>query len=207
MNGELQPTLWRTCRVLAGRRRLALLGWVHAKRSAGVTELARLTGLPVAVASQELRRLQSRGLLQARRSGRDVGYRFEADLSVQDAVRLVPALRDGFRRDAKGFPARCFRLATGFTHVRRIDIVRSLAAGACAFDGLSRRTGIQKSALARHLAKLVRRGLVDRTRGLYRLPVKPMGLARHLLDLALHRAPAEKGSHTLQRVGVGDRPE
>lgn len=190
MSGELQPTLWRTCRVLAGRRRLALLGWVLKKGRSGVTELAGWAGLPVAVASRELRRLQSRGILRAWRSGRDVRYRFEADPMVHDAVRLVPVLRDGFRGDSMAFPDLCFRLATGFTHVRRIGIVRALAEGPAGFDDLSRRTGIQKSALARHLAKLVRRGLVDKNHGLYGISSTPVPLARRLLELARQRCPS-----------------
>ena len=64
----LAPTLWRTCRVLAGATRLALLRLIIESPDLRVADLAALAGLSESRTSQELRRLQARGLVQALRA-------------------------------------------------------------------------------------------------------------------------------------------
>ena len=70
----LHPTLWRTCRVLAGPTRLRLLRRVIARPGLTVQQLADAQDIGKSRASQELRRLQSRGLIQARRKSARVAY-------------------------------------------------------------------------------------------------------------------------------------
>lgn len=86
MKTELKPTLWHTCRVLAGRRRLLLLRILIREGGAGlaVQEIARRAELDEPAASHNLRRLQARGLLQGERRGRYFYYMFAPDESEAD---------------------------------------------------------------------------------------------------------------------------
>ena len=93
---ELHPTLWRTCRVLAGSTRLNLLRLVVATPGHTVSRLAEEAGIGLSRASQELRRLQSRGLLRATRTGSFVHYRPEPDPQVPDAKPLLLAMKTLF---------------------------------------------------------------------------------------------------------------
>ena len=75
----LSPTLWRTCRVLAGGTRLALLRRVIKHPGLSVSELVAAEKIDLARASQELRRLQARGIVDVEREGRRVRYFPEPD--------------------------------------------------------------------------------------------------------------------------------
>ena len=72
---ELRPTLWRTCRVLANRRRLEIFHFLLQKPDQTVSAVAKRFKFPVPIASESLRLLESRSLLIARRVGRYVKYR------------------------------------------------------------------------------------------------------------------------------------
>ena len=122
----LNPTLWRTCRMLSGANRIRLLRAVFENPGQSVTELARALGIGTSDASQELRRIQSRGLLQSSRDGIRVVYRPEADPQVPTAAPLLKALKSAFA----GFPperdAELRALAFGLAYPRRIAIARTL---------------------------------------------------------------------------------
>jgi DNA-binding transcriptional ArsR family regulator len=182
----LNPTLWRTCRVLANRVRLRLLGELLRQGELPVSAAAEAAGVSVVLASQALRALGARGLLAARREGRWVFYRPAADPSVGGAAELLQALTQAFARRGRAGEG-IFRQATAFTHPRRVQIARALAAGDLAPAALARRTGISRFALRRHLAKLARRRVVARTAGAWRL-ARPRGpVATVLLRLACER--------------------
>ena len=158
----LNPTLWRTCRVLANRVRLRMLGVLFRQGELPVSAVAGAVGVSAVLASLYLRSLSARGLLAARREGRWVFYRPAADPSVRVAADLLQALDSAFA--SKRDPTKeIFRQATAFTHPRRVQIVRALANGAMAMDALARNTAIGRFALRRHLAKLCRRGFVKET--------------------------------------------
>ncbi len=55
----LQPTLWRTCRVLANRRRLQILRLLAGGRELTVTTVARQLEIATPVASQSPRALRA----------------------------------------------------------------------------------------------------------------------------------------------------
>lgn len=124
----LNPTLWRTCRMLAGANRIRLLRAIFEKPGQSVTELAQALGIGASDASQELRRIQSRGLLKSSRNGLRVVYRPEADPQVPTAAPLLKALKTVF----SGFPperdAEMRNLAFGLAYPRRIAIARTLQA-------------------------------------------------------------------------------
>ena len=184
---ELSPTLWRTCRALANRGRLALLRCVWDHPAESVSRLARLTGQSLPRASQSLRSLNARGLLAVERVGSAVYYRLEADPAVAEATDLVAALRQELRRGRR--PAdRLFAALTALTHPRRVRLVYVLGREPLlGVTALRRRTGMSADALHRHLNKLMRRGWIGRTKGRYRLLQQPGVLPRVLIRLARRR--------------------
>jgi DNA-binding transcriptional ArsR family regulator len=181
--GTLQPTLWRTCRVLASSRRLRMLGLFVDSGEQNVAEVALALQIPRPVASQYLRALNARGLLQVRRQGRWVYYRIGADERVPFAPRLLEALQRSIR--CSGDPVQpAYRVVTGFTHPRRVEIVRCLAGRVLSQRELAARAGISQGALSRHLRKLCARGILDKDKRGYRWGYPAEPLARVLMELA-----------------------
>ena len=176
-SGGLSPTLWRTCRVLAGPTRLRLLDLVRAKPLRTVSELADRAGLKLSRASQELRRLHSRGLLQAVRSGRQVQYQAAPDPLVRSAKPLLEALNCSLQRHS---PAECVRIASAFSHPRRLLLARVLMGHPRTPEELLAMTGIPRVSLMRHLRALRSRGLVAREGRVFYLQPDPHPLARCL---------------------------
>lgn len=122
----LNPTLWRTCRMLSGANRIRLLRAVFEKPGQSVTELAQALGIGTSDASQELRRIQSRGLLQSSRDGIRVIYRLEADPQVPTAAPLLKALKSAFSEFPPERDEELRALAFGLAYPRRIAIARAL---------------------------------------------------------------------------------
>lgn len=184
MKPRLRPTLWRTCRTLANRRRLRMLMLLDEHGEMSVSAMAREMECQPSRASEALRALNARGLLRVRRSGRYVYYGIGGDPSVSDSVTLlrvvVPLLRTG--PDALD---RVFRAVTAFTHPRRQRLIYELSRSEMTLAELRRRTRISKPALRRHLQKLITRGMVERNNRRYR-PTRPRdALRKALLGLAL----------------------
>lgn len=161
----LQPTLWRTCRVLANRTRLRVFGCLVQRSPRTVSSVASRLGLSIPVASQSLRALEARGLLSARRAGRYVEYRLNAATTGIVPV-LVPALRSAFRQTTSPVDS-VFKLTTAFTHPRRIEIFRTLKRQARTLGEMRTEFRISMPALCRHLAKLKRRGFIVQGCGRY----------------------------------------
>ena len=134
-------------------------------------------------ASQYLRALEARGLLTCRRVGRRVEYRPSAGASEGPAAEIVKALRLVFRRRAQPIET-IFKLATGFTHPRRVEVFRALANGADSFAKLQAATHMAARALSRHLAKLEARGFVKNEMGQYVATIQRHPFGRVLARLA-----------------------
>ena len=179
----LQPTLWRTCRVLANRTRLQMLGLVLRRPNQTVTAVARQLKLSLPAASQYLRALEARGLLTVGRVGRRVKYRLGAAPSGEAAQELIEPLRRAFQREPSPVET-VFNLATAFTQPRRIEIVRALKQEARNRGQLKAVTGMSGRALARHLRKLEARGFVVCRRGMYSVTARPEGFGRALAWVA-----------------------
>lgn len=180
----LQPTLWRTCRVLANRHRLKILGLLVQSPELTVSGVAERLELSLPVASQYLRALEARGLLAVRRVGRRVQYRLNIASAIEPARELAAAVRLAFQRDAAPVEA-LFRLATTFTHPRRIEIFRALAAEARTTGQLQAVTRISAAALFRHRRKLEARGFVAEHQGLYAVANRSDVFGRTLARLAV----------------------
>ena len=176
----LHPTLWRTCRVLANRTRLAIFDLLRKEQPLSVSAVAERLKLVLPFASQSLRALEARGLLTSRRRNRSVLYR----LNLDPGAALVAPLRQAFQRQFMPIE-HVFKMATAFTHPRRIEVYRALAAASRNREQLWSFTRIPDRALRRHLAKLESRGFVQQRQGVYQI-VEPMdALTRALARLAL----------------------
>lgn len=180
-----RPTLWRTCRVLAHVKRLRCLNVVLTEPGVSVGEAAARANLPENHASECLRALQSRGLIAARRQSRWVRYFPEPDPLVPSARPLLLAMATALRKRHRP-ETDLTHVLTGFTHPRRLQILKCLKAeGPRAFDELSRKTHISHQALYRHLGKMKARNLVHNDRTVWRLVRGTDELADSLILLAL----------------------
>ena len=134
-------------------------------------------------ASQYLRALEARGLLTCRRVGLRVEYRPSATTTGGAAGAILTALRVVFRRRAQPLEV-LFKLATAFTHPRRIEVFRAVKDGADSFDKLQTATRISGRALSRHLAKLEARGFVKSEMEVYAVMNQAHPFGRVLARLA-----------------------
>lgn len=176
----LTPTLWRTCRVLAGPTRLNLLRRIIAKPDQCVTGLAAAEEVSESRASQELRRLQSRGLVQMYRSGAWTRYRPVTDPKVVSAKPLLAAMRKAL----DGWPDEgTRRVAQAFGHERRLKVVQLLQEGRRSPDELQEQGKLSRPALFRHIAVLQEGGMIQRVPGGWELVANRHPLAQAMLAL------------------------
>jgi DNA-binding transcriptional ArsR family regulator len=181
----LQPTLWRTCRALANHTRLQMLQLLVQQPGQSVSAVAGRLKQPMPVTSEYLRALEARGLLKVRRVGRRVKYQPCVTTGGGPAHSLGAVLRSIFKKDGQPVET-LFKLATAFTHPRRIEIFRALKTKneSLTLDQIKAATGISARALLRHLDKLEARGFVKCRLGAYSAaqPGDPFG--RELARLA-----------------------
>ncbi len=185
----LLPTLWRTCRSLANKCRLEILAELIRLSPQDVSQVAGALGLSEAVASQYLRHLNARGLIRASRSGRFVSYSATPNPTLHESARLLNALRYAIEKE-KATPDDLFSHLTAFTHWRRIQIMQRLATDECTATELMTRTGISRSALMRHVKKLIARGYVfhDKRKGSYRRTSRKDAMSKTLMKLVMQQA-------------------
>ncbi len=177
------PTLWRTCRVLANRTRLDILALLARDGAQNVSSVARHLKLSLPTASQSLRALEARGLLTCRRVSRRVEYGLTEGRRQGSADQIVAALRRVLDRRGDRIE-RIFKLATAFTHPRRVEVFRAIAKGADSFAKIHAATRISVPALQRQLEKLEARGFIASTRGAYAVQTQADPFARALARLA-----------------------
>ena len=179
----LHPTLWRTCRVLSGETRLKLLRTILDTPGQSVSELAHSLAISLPRASQELRRLQSRGLVQTRPHGVHVFYVPTPDPLVATAAPLLEAAKETFL----GFPPeedhQIIQIASGFAHPRRLSILRLLQIGPMNTLTLEDLSGMTHNALNRHLLKLQTAGLIRREQRQFHVVDHPHPMAQRLLRI------------------------
>ena len=180
----LQPTLWRTCRVLANRQRLEMFRRLLQEPDQTVSAVAKGLDLSLPLASLALRAMEARGLLTVRRVGRWVKYECRRVQAGEPSATLVAALRQTFQRQSQPIEA-IFKLATAFTHPRRIEVFRALQKGPRSMVEIQMMTRISVPALVRHLRKLTDRGLVAGELGRYQIVDRPDALGRELARLAM----------------------
>ncbi len=175
---QLNPTLWRTCRVLSGHTRLLLFRHIVQTPGLNVSQLAVRVGIGISDASQELRRLQSRGLLRRTCHKTSVRYLPIADPQVPSAAPLLKALQEVLAGD----PAQLdiiAGMAKGLGSERRVALVRALRQGPQTEDQLALRIGCSTGNLKKNLARLKNGGWIqkDGRRIELRPTVHPVGQA------------------------------
>ena len=188
---KLHPTLWRSCRILSGKTRIELLRLVVDRLDPSVSELAAQLNISVPRASQELRRLQSRGLIQAVRTGVHVRYRPVPDRLVSTAAPLLQAMQETFRQFPPDADEQSLRIAAAFSHVRRLALARLLLPGPMDVQTLEEMAGMARNPLNRHLRLLLAGGVIRRSGKTIALAENPHPLAQGLLEiLKASRMPA-----------------
>ncbi|HPJ57748.1 MAG TPA: helix-turn-helix domain-containing protein [Kiritimatiellia bacterium] len=185
----LHPTLWRTCRVLAGPTRLRLLRRVIARPGLTVQQLADAQGIGKSRASQELRRLQSRGLIQARRESARVAYHPVPDPLVATAKPLLEAMKTAFASTAPRQDRLAIGSAVALAYPRRQDIVRHLLDAPASVSDLAARLRIPRMSTLRHLHALRDLDLARNVRGRWHFTPNAHPLTRCLIRL-LQQEPA-----------------
>lgn len=184
MDAMLSPTLWRSARVLANAGRLQVLHVVNRAGSLSVSAVAEGCGLSLSHATQMLRALQARGLIQASRKGSWVFYAPEVNSAIAYARPLADALRPALEKTRGDYRPIVSQL-TAYTHPRRIAIVKAVARGYAKSGEVRARCGLSRPALSRHLSKLKRRGVLEDREGLLSILPQSSPLASALLVLAL----------------------
>ena len=156
----LNPTLWRTCRALAGQTRVALLQQVLEHPERNVSEMAKAIGIGESAASQDLRRLQSRGLLRREHKGSAVIYRPIPDPQVPSASSLLSAIKKSLSSSPEQ-KAEMVRIAKAFSHDRRIQILHVLMQHPKSRVELLSLLHIRSTPLKHHLRFLLDSGCVQ----------------------------------------------
>jgi DNA-binding transcriptional ArsR family regulator len=179
----LNPTLWRTCRVLAGPTRLKLLSQILQIPDQGVTRLAEQVQISESRASQELRRLQSRGLVQAVRCGRWVRYRPVPDPQVASAKPLLMAMKTVLTSSSEEAELETIQIARAFSHSSRLHLLQLLLSGPCSVGALQKSVGASWRATCRHLAILEEGAVVCQERKMWEMAPNPHPLVMCMIGL------------------------
>ena len=180
---NLNPTLWRTCRMLAGTTRIRLLRELHTHPGQSVSELARAVGIKKSDASQALRRIQSRGLLRSRRHGAALIYRMEPDPQVVSAAPLLRALNNALSQYPPERDAELCRLAHGLAYPRRIALAQAIIASPQTQQDLVHALNLPNFAVFSHLRILMDCGYIRRDQRRFRFMLPDHPLASVLVRL------------------------
>lgn len=177
------PRLWLTCRVIANENRLRLLGEIFSKSILCVRDLAQTVELTPATTSNQLKLLCDEGFIAAHRSGLNVTYDTDSTYAPPHILQLQAALKKSWNQSLAW--ESIIHQATGFTHQRRIELVKRIAVADLSIGQLLEDTVMSYSALYRHLHKLEARNYIVFSNGKYRIS-NPKGLlARSLLKIII----------------------
>jgi DNA-binding transcriptional ArsR family regulator len=180
---NLNPTLWRTCRMLAGSTRVRLVRELHDRPGQSVGQLANSVGIGESDASQELRRIQSRGLLKSERLGARVIYRLEPDPQVTSAAPLLKALIRTMDLHPPQRDETIGRIAAGLAWPRRVAIAQSLMASPKTATELVVDLGWSSFAVFNHAGLMRKAGWIRSVEGRMHLTVPEHPLADALARL------------------------
>lgn len=180
---NLNPTLWRTCRMLAGSTRIQLLRQLHDDPGQNIRVRADALGISQPFASQEMRRIQSRGLLQVTRRGPSVVHVPKTDPQVASAAPLLKAIWTTFDTTPPERDMEMTVIAAGLGHERRIAMVRTLMQGPQTAAQLVAAHPMAPASFYLHLRTLIASGFVQKQgRSLiFKTPSHP--LAKALVNL------------------------
>lgn len=185
---NLQPTLWRTCRILSNPTRVKLLEGVLSATPRPVSKMAEAFGISESRASQELRRLQSRGLITRTYAKNCVVYVPRPDPSIPWASGILSAVQKSLKTTSRDKFVRIAVIAHAFAHDRRIQLFRILSKSPASISGVLMLSGMTSTHSAYlHLQALMDAHFVVRTGTRYSVIVRHYDpLARMLAKLVLH---------------------
>ena len=133
------------------------------KEAKGVTRLAEDIGVSVPTASQYLRALNARGLVDVKRESSHVYYGSGKNRSLPEAQLLQDAFMRLFERKdlPSDWPARISPVLKAYANERRIAIIRTIAEnGSLTFASLSHLADMSETSLLRHLSLLLDGGVI-----------------------------------------------
>jgi len=165
--------------MLAGKTRMKLLRCMEEHPGQNVTQLAKAVGIGISDASQELRRIQSRGLLKAEHRHANLIYHFEADPQVSSALPLLKALRTALASSTSDANEKMCEMANSLGHIRRIEMLKALMKKPQSAYSLQKQMQFPYPNIHRHLQPLLKCGFVRRNKQLLRYvpPRHPLGKA------------------------------
>lgn len=183
MHPSLNPTLWRTCRMLSGTTRIRFLRRLHDEPGQNVAALAQSLGLSLPYASQELRRIQSRGLLESIHQGSSLIYRFRADPQVHTAQPLLMAIQKALSTLPPNRDQDMALIASGLSHERRIAIASILIGTPATAAELFAKAPMSACSQHLHFQKLLGSGFMIRRQNQYQFHTPPHPLGKALVRL------------------------
>lgn len=187
---DLCPTLWRTCRALAGKTRLKILGDLIKHPAQTVSGVAIRNNISVPLASISLRVLNARGLIASHRDGRLVFYSVLPNRRIPWIAQLVASVCRVFSGRRKPVDL-LYRQATAFTHPRRITICHVLfCKGRLNYQDLVLQCQVSPAALNRHLVKLQKRGFVSCSASLWSVATPKDDFSKALLKILVEQGLA-----------------
>ena len=179
----LNPTLWRTCRMLSGSTRIRLLRQMHSEPGQNVAALAQALGISHPFASQELRRIQSRGFLKRTHQGSSIVYLLHADPQVPTAAPLLKAVLNSLITLPHTRDMEMALIASGLAHERRIALASSLLGAPQTAGQLLAEIPMSSCCQTLHLRMLMNSGLIIQTQQRYQSRTPPHPLGRALIQL------------------------
>ena len=165
--------------MLAGSTRIRLLRELHDRPGQNIATLANAIGISRPFASQEMRRIQSRGLLKATHRGASLVYGLGSDPQVPSAATLLKAVQKALdslppRRDGE-----MTVIATGLAHERRIALVCSLMTSPKTSGQLLAGLPMSRCSYDLHVRTLTASGFVAKNKAMlvFKTPAHPLGKA------------------------------
>lgn len=165
--------------MLAGSTRIRLLRLLHSEPGQNVARLAQALQLSRPFASQELRRIQSRGLLGSVHQGASLIYRLSADPQVHTAQPLLKALRQALTSLPVDRDQEIALIASGLAHERRMAIAATLLQAPKTSSELRVELPMSGCSQYLHLQQLMSSGFVIQNGTSYEFhtPAHPLGRA------------------------------
>jgi len=181
--------LWAFCRVLANETRLRLLFEIIQSAPLSVDQLSARIGILKTSASMHLKELHTYGLISPNRRKQSVYYALRIEPPEIYPNVMLPILIHA--AESKANPTSMVHTTTALTHQRRVEIIRMLSHGPQTTNELLDSSNIKRSALNRHLIKLIDRKFVVYANSNYCLHAPESALSAALLDIALHQTPTD----------------
>ena len=185
--------------MLSNSTRLGLLRRIIATPNLTVGELAEMMSISASRASQELRRLQSRGIVQAGWEGMNVRYRPIPDPLVSSAKPILEAMRQSFQLAPQLDDGGVAPIAIGFSHARRLAMVQALKEGQWSTGQFIKQLSMSPAAVYRHTALLEAAGVVEKKENVWVLVRNRHPLVRCFMELLAARSGRSYGLRAVAR--------